>query len=197
LKSRSGFTLIEVLVSIVLTAVVSLLVYGAAQAARDTESRIGRERHGLESSLAMRMLLQSALADAQNLALDGVFLLVPSRTQGIPRDKLTFVTASDFPPLSGGADWIVTVEPSAAGLRLTGGPLGIRTPARVLATLPGITGLEIRVRHQQLAPEWTESWDSRWRLPQAVKLTYWTDAGPVGVPLVTALGAGSDLAAAH
>ena len=40
MNRRSGFTLIEVLVSIVLTAVVSLLVYGAAQAARVTQARL-------------------------------------------------------------------------------------------------------------------------------------------------------------
>ena len=191
---RSGFTLIEVIVSIVLTAVVSLLVYGAVQAAHDTQSRIDRERHGLQSSLAMRLLLESALAGAQNLdlATDSVFLLVPGRNaQGIPHDRLTFVTSADFPPLSPGADWIVTLVPSAAGLRLTGGPLGVRTPARVLATLPGITGLRVRARHRQLAPDWSESWVARGRLPQAVELTYWTDRGPVGVPVVAALPLGA------
>jgi prepilin-type N-terminal cleavage/methylation domain-containing protein len=193
-SQRSGFTLLEVLVSIVLTAVVSLLVYGAVQAAHDTENRIDRERHGLQSSLAMRLVLESALAGAQNydLAADSVFLLVPGTSaQGIPHDRLTFVTSADFPPLSPGADWIVTLAPSSSGLRLTGGPLGVRTPARVLATLPGITGLKIRARHQELAPEWSESWVARGRLPQAVELTYWTDRGPVGVPVIAALPLGA------
>lgn len=195
MSQRSGFTLIEVMVSIVLTAVVSLLVYGAVQAAHDTQSRIDRERHGLQSSLAMRLLLESALAGAQNLdlATDSVFLLVPSKSaQGIPHDRLTFVTSSDFPPLSPGADWIVTLASTAAGLRLTGGPLGVRTPARVLATLPGITGLRVRALHRQLTPGWVESWVARGRLPQAVELTYWTDRGPVGVPVVAALPLGTD-----
>jgi len=182
------------MISIVLTAVVSLLVYGAVEAAHDTQSRIDREHQGLQSSLAMRLLLESALAGVQNveLALDSVFVLTPGRTaRGVPGDKLTFVTSSDFPPLSPGADWIVTLQPSSLGLRLIGGPLGVRTPARVLATLPGITGLQIRVRHHQLAPRWSEEWTTRGKLPEAVELTYWTDAGPLGVPVVAALPSGA------
>jgi prepilin-type N-terminal cleavage/methylation domain-containing protein len=194
LKQRAGFTLIEVMISIVLTAVVSLLVYGAVEAAHDTKSRIDRERQGLQSSIAMRLLLESALAGVQNvdLATDSVFLLAPGRTsRGVPGDKLTFVTSSDVPPLSPGADWIVTLQASALGLQLVGGPLGVRTPARVLATLPGITGLKIRVRHHQLAPRWSEDWTARGKLPEAVELTYWTESGPVGVPVVTALPSGA------
>jgi hypothetical protein len=182
------------MVSIVLTAVVSLLVYGAVLAAHDSQGRIDRERQGLQSSLAMRLLLESALAGAQtyDLAADSVFLLEPGRSgQGMPHDRLTFVTSADFPPLSPGTDWIVTIAPTAAGLRLTGGPLGVRTPGRILATLPGITGLRIRVQHSQFTPDWSESWAARGRLPQAVELTYWTDRGPVGVPLVAAIPLGT------
>jgi prepilin-type N-terminal cleavage/methylation domain-containing protein len=193
MSRRSGFTLIEVIVSIVLTAVVSVLVYGVVQAARDTQSRIVSDQRSVQTSLAMRLLLEAALAGAQTsfLAADTMFLL-DNRTssRGVPADRLTFVASGDFPPLSPGADWVVTLEPTRQGLRLAGGPIGIRTPSRLLALLPGVTGLNVRVRHRDLGPNWSEEWASHAILPEGVELTYWTDSGRVGVPLTVQLALG-------
>ncbi len=193
MNRRLGFTLIEVLVSIVLTAVVSLLVYGAAQAARDTQARIADERHTLQKALAMRLLLEGALAGAQTalMAPDTMFLLEKRvSTRGIPQDRLTFVTSGDLSPLHHGADWIVTLEPTLDGLRLTGGAMGIRTPSRRLALLPGVTGLAVRVRDPGEGSDWLEEWNFLAVLPAAVELTYWTDSGSVGFPLTVALPLG-------
>ncbi len=181
-----GFTLIEVLVSIVLTAVVSLLVYGAVQAARDTQERIADERHSLLSALAMRLLLESALRGAQTalLAPDTIFVLENRTTgRGVPRDRLTFVAPGDIPPLSPGADWSLTLEPTPQGLRLMGSPRGVRSGNRLIALLPGVTGLAVRVRHPDIAKGWSQEWSQPSTLPEAVELTYWTDSGQVGIPL--------------
>jgi prepilin-type N-terminal cleavage/methylation domain-containing protein len=183
---RSGFTLIEVLVSIILTAVVSLLVYGAVQAARNTQARIADERKSLQSALAMRLLLETALAGAQTtfFAADTMFVVEDRASpRGVPQDRLTFVASGDFPPLSPGADWIVTLEPAPQGLGLEGRPIGIRTPTRLLALLPGITGLGVKLRHPDVGPNWTDEWSFPAVLPEAVELTYWTDSGRVGMPL--------------
>ncbi|HEY0351417.1 MAG TPA: hypothetical protein VGC48_04800, partial [Gemmatimonadales bacterium] len=67
---------------------------------------------------------------------------------------------------------------------------GVRTPSRVLALLPGVTGLAVRVQHRDLAPGWAETWESHAVLPEAVELTYWTDWGSVGTPLTVALAMG-------
>ncbi len=193
MNRRLGFTLIEVLVTLVLTAVVSLLVYGAAQAARETQARIAAERESLQKALAMRLLLEGSLAGAQTalLAPDTMFVLESRvNARGIPQDHLTFVASGDLPPLSPGADWIVTVGPSREGLRLTGGPMGIRAPSRLLALLPGVTGLAVRVRDPGGEPDWVEEWNFLAVLPAAVELTYWTDAGPVGLPLTVSLPLG-------
>jgi prepilin-type N-terminal cleavage/methylation domain-containing protein len=190
---RSGFTLIEILVSIVLTAVVSLLVYGAVQAARDTEARAREEHHSLQSAFAMRLLLEGALAGAQTnfLARDTIFALDKRISpKGLPHDRLTFVTSGDIPPLSPGADWIVRLEATGQGLGLSGAPIGIRTPSRLLAFLPGVAGLRVRVRHPSLGPGWSDDWLPRAVLPEAVELTYWTDSGPIGVPLRVSLAMG-------
>ncbi|MEO6055409.1 MAG: type II secretion system protein [Gemmatimonadales bacterium] len=193
MSRRSGFTLIEVVVSIVLTAVVALLVYGTVQAARDTQARLGDERRSLQSALAMRLVLENALANAQTafLAADTMFVLDSRRdARGIPRDRLTFVAAGGLPPLSPGADWVVTLAPSSKGLSLVGGPIGVRTPHRLLATLPGVTGLAIRVRGRGGPSGWSPRWEFQGMLPSAVEVTYWSDAGPIGLPLTVSLALG-------
>jgi len=193
MRRRAGFTLIEVLVSLVLMAVVSLLVYGAAHAARETQARILDERRSLQSALAMRLLLEGALAGAQtvHLAPDTIFLLENRVSgRGIPQDRLTFVASGNLPPLSPGADWTVTLESTADGLRLMGGPMGVRMPSRRLALLPGITGLGIRVRDPGGGLGWIPDWNFPELLPEAIELTYWTDSGPVGVPLTVSIALG-------
>lgn len=195
MNRRTGFTLIEVLVSIVLTAVVSLLVYGAAQTARDIQERIALERHTLQTAFAMRLLLEGALAGAQTtfLAPDTVFVLESRVTgRGIPHDRLTFVTSGDLPPLSPGADWVVTLEPTHEGLRLTGAPMGVRVPSRLLALLPGVTGLAVRARDPGGEADWLPEWSFVAVLPEAVELTYWTDSGTVGLPLTVSLALGKE-----
>lgn len=186
MSRRSGFTLIELLISIVLTAVVSLLVYGAAQVGRDTQERIADERHSLLSALAMRILIESALRAAQAtfLAPDTMFVL-ENRTigRGVPGDRLTFVAPGDIPPLSPGADWTLTLHPTPQGLRLMGSPRGVRIGNRLIALLPGVTGLAVRVMHPDIAGGWSQEWSLPSTLPEAVELTYWSDSGPVGVPL--------------
>jgi len=196
MRRTSGFTLIEVMVTIALTSVVALLVYGVAEAARDTQARIADERQALQKAVAMRLLLEGALAGTQTaiFAPDTTFVL-ESRVsaRGIPQDRLTFMASGHLPPLSPGADWVLILEPTREGLRLMGGPLGIRTPSRLLALLPGVTGLAVRVRDVRdpaSGPSWLQEWNFPAVLPQAVELTYWTDSGPVGLPLTVSLALG-------
>lgn len=193
MSRRSGFTLIEVLVAIVLTSVVSLLVYGAAQAARDTQVRVAAERSSLQRAMAMRLLLADALAGAQTTfrSLDTV-LVLENRVngRGIPQDRLTWVSSGDFPPLSPGVDWTVTLEATSAGLLLSGRPRGVRAGARRLALLPGISGLEIRVKQTGKDPNWSAEWKFPTALPKAAQLTYWAESGPAGVPLTVRLAMG-------
>jgi prepilin-type N-terminal cleavage/methylation domain-containing protein len=196
LSHRAGFTLLEMLVSIVLASVVALLVYGVAQAARDTQARVTRESEAWERALAMRLLLGAALAGAEPATQPGeaVFQLESRRDEGgVPRDRLTFVAQGSLPPLSPGADWVVTLEPTPSGLRLAGRPVGVRVPARLLGLLPGVTGLAVRVRDPDGRIGWSAQWERPALLPSAVELTYWSETGRVGRPLVVSLPLGKGL----
>ena len=178
--TRRGFTLLELLVAIVLTGVVALLVYGAVRAASDTEARLVTSRRHWQSQRGMRALLEDAVRNARPPTRAGgaaFSLEVATSSAGVPQDRLTFVTRGGFPPLTADADWRVTIEATPAGLTASAIPLGVRTPERLAALLPGVSGLEVRV----LAPgatEWNRQWAFPGTFPRAVALTFWTDSGP-------------------
>ena len=190
--TRRGFTLLELLVVIVLVGVIALLVYGTAQVGVDTEARLVASRHRWQSQHAMRTLIEDALRNARPAlrAGDPAFVLqTHTSSAGIPQDQLTFVTRGGFPPLTGDADWSVTIEPTPAGLAAVAVPLGVRAPARVAGSLAGITGVEIRVQAPSGGP-WLRQWAMPTACPRAVTLTFWSDSGPSKAPLRIALPLG-------
>ncbi len=189
--TRRGFTLLELMVAIVLATVVALLVYGTARAAFDTEARLAASRRDWQAQRAMRTLLEDALRNARPALRPGdpAFQLQALGSGGVPRDRLTFVTRGGFPPLTGDADWQVTVEATPAGLSVIAVPLGVRAPARVAGVLPGVTGVEIRVQSPGGGP-WNRQWGLPAAFPRAVLLTFWSDSAAVGAPLRVALPLG-------
>src|SRR5204863_332022 len=121
----SGFTLLEVMVAIVLTGLVVLLAYGAAQVSYDAHARLRADVDALQEAQALRELLQDALRSAR----------APQRP-GDPRftlhaGRLSFVTAGGGPPLDPDYDWLLTIEPSARNLvsRASSGCRPNRCPA--------------------------------------------------------------------
>jgi prepilin-type N-terminal cleavage/methylation domain-containing protein len=193
--TRRGFTLLELLIALVLAGVVALLVYGAVHAGADTEARIAAARRRWQSQQAMRTLIEDALRNARPAlrAGDAAFALqTRTAADGVPQDRLTFVTRGGFPPLTGDADWRVTIEATPAGVSAVAIPLGTRAPARVAGTLAGMTGIEIRVQPPGGGP-WSRQWTLPAAFPRAVALTFWSDSGPSGAPLRVTLPLGGGL----
>jgi len=190
--TRRGFTLLDLLVAIVLTGVVALLVYGTSRAAFDTETRLAASRRAWQSRRAMRTLLEDALRNARSPLRPGdpaFQLQAQTSGQGVPGDRLTFVTRGGFPPLTGDTDWRITVAATPAGLSVIAVPLGVRAPARVAGLLRGVTGVEIRVQPPG-GGAWTRQWAFPAAFPRAVALTFWNDSAAIDAPLCVALPMG-------
>lgn len=188
-----GFTLLEVLLAIVLLGIVSLLVYGAASVSLDTERRLAERRRGFQASRAWRATIEDALRNAYPAPVRGdtAFLLESDYAAGgRPMDRLRFVTAGAFPPLTPDADWEVTLEPTASGLSLIATPLGIAAPPRRILGRPEVRGLDVRVLTWGREREWTERWRFPSLIPVAVELTYWGEDGPLGLPVRLAMPLG-------
>jgi prepilin-type N-terminal cleavage/methylation domain-containing protein len=184
---RGGFTLVELVVALVLAGVVALLVYGVAAAGADTQQRLRQRGLAVQQARAFRATLADALRNARPTLIRGdtAFNLEVRRDgAGRPRDRIAFVTAGAFPPLTADADWAVTVEPSPQGVLLEAVPLGVAAPAPVLLRLPGVTGLDVRVLGASRPREWTKRWAFPSLVPPGVELTFWTDSGPGADPPV-------------
>lgn len=188
-QARSGFTLIELLLALVLTAVVALLVYGTVQAGIDTRLRLESTLRERQTARAVRAILEDALRNirAPASSVDSVFMLLQSEgSGGRLADQLRFVSGGGLPPLSTEADWIVMVESAPSGLRLSAAAIGVQAPPRLLALLPSVTGLEIRVRAAG-AGEWSRGWADPALLPRGVSITFWADSGALADPVEVAL----------
>lgn len=191
--TRPAFTLVELLVSIVVTSVVALLVYGAAESGFSTRARLEREHRALQGSRATRLVLQEALRNAHPAARPGApaFVVEDRRdARGRPADRLRFVAGGGFPPLTEDAEWLVQLAPDTAGVVLSALPLGVRgAPVRTLGRFPGATGVDVRVRALS-SDEWTDRWAYVSVVPAGVEVTFTSDSGLAGLPIHVALPLG-------
>ena len=193
MKRRSGFTLLEVLLAIVITSTVALLVYGTVQIGLDVRERLAERLDEDRSRRAVRVILADALRNIRPPAGsdDSVFVLRRGvNAAGQPADTLSFLTGGSIPPLTSDADWFLSLVAGDSGVTMWAQPIGVRLPARFVARLAGVPGLEVRVR-RAADSSWIANWPTQGMLPNAVAVTFWSDSGPLAPSLRTALPAGA------
>ena len=142
MNSRAGgFTLIEVIVAIVLTGIVTLLAYGSVQAGLDSANRIEAYRRTTESEALVRSLVSDALRHPAD-APDGTsFEIAQTAESG---DVLRFVSRGVSGPLGAGELWRVEIAPSAKGLEFSALPLeGDISPIR--GKVPSLGSIDVHV----------------------------------------------------
>jgi len=190
-RARRGFTLLELIVSIAVSGIIALLVYGSASAGFDTRDALARYRATNEAELRVRTMLADALrhasdeADAGTLPFDLVDATDP---RGLPLDQLTFLTRGVLPPLGGSARWSMTLTPTARGLLVRAAPVEPAGAGSISAVLEQIRGLDVQVASLADA-SWSAAWPSSGQLPAAAQLTFYDVAGaPVGAPMVVRIG---------
>lgn len=182
--TRSGFTLVEVMVALLIASLLGLAVAGTVTAAIDTRERIESRRLEVRSGLAWRAVVTEALRNTRPPAAPGdTALLVMDGTgpDGAPADRMVFLTEGVLPPLTEGVDWVVSLEPAEDGVRLMAAPVGVRArPVRIPAPAH-ITGLEVEVLDP--SGRWLAAWD-RYFPPRAVRITFWSGMVPGASVLV-------------
>jgi prepilin-type N-terminal cleavage/methylation domain-containing protein len=176
-QGESGFTLVELLVSITLFALLSVLLAGAlrtgSRAAASGEERIDRTTEIAVAETAIRGQLAGALPVA---GASSAVLLFDGRSDGVD-----FV---GFPPayLAPGGFHRLSLEivPSASGqqLVLRWHPLaevpdegGLR-PAILLDHLEHVAFAYYGARDYAEAPQWREEWQGAIRLPSLIRLHF-------------------------
>ena len=184
---RSGFTLLEVLVAIVLTSVVALLAYGTARTGIDTGERLARYRGEVETQAIVRALLVDALRHPPEQGggfMNDVLFGLDDRMsrEGLPLDGLQFFTRGALPPLGATDTWFVSLEPSEAGLRVRALPADTASAAPIELLWSGVHGLNVRVLGRTADSVWIEQWDLTGRVPAAVALEFLDEQGRYHAP---------------
>ncbi len=167
------------MVAIVLTSIVAIAAYAAAQVSVEGQTRLQGALRGVQGDRVVRQTLLDLLHNARTPRQSGdpAFLL-----QG---DTLSFVAAG-VAPLDPEFDWLITLRSSTAGMELTAAPMGRVPPREVGFRLPSVTRYEVQV----LAPgssEWQREWAQVTVLPQAVAIAFWRDSEPLSPQFRVAL----------
>jgi prepilin-type N-terminal cleavage/methylation domain-containing protein len=174
-----GFTLLEVMVAVVLTSVVALVAFAAAQVSVETRARLEGDLRAVRSERGARQSLMDLLHNVRLPRRSGDTAFV------LRGDTLSFIAAGAA-PFDDDYDWRITLRPGAAGVEIAASPLGW-TPSRGVAfRMANVTRTEVRA----LAPggsEWMREWALGRVVPRAVAITFWRDSAPMGPTLYVAL----------
>lgn len=181
---RRAFTLIEIMVSLVITSLVALLAYGVAQVGYDARARVVGHLRDVQSARAIRTLLGDALRNVRT----------PDRPTDpgftLQNGSLSFVAAGGAPPLDPDYDWLIHIAPGAHGLELTATPLGRATAVGVTFRSGDVTSWDVRVLDPTSA-RWVQGWSMPRVTPRAISITLWHNSVTTGLPLEVVLWPGT------
>lgn len=193
-RARGGFTLLEVMVALTLTALAAGIAGSALSAAHSTSAAVARHRDGAEAELQLRTLVSDLLRHAPPVGAPGDVRdearLAITSDGGVP--TLRFLSRGLGTSLGTGATWRVTVSTVGDTLVVLATPIareGARGAAPVVARIAPARHLRIDVLEPARIGDvarWRADWPLRQARPRAVRLAWANDAGVV-TPLVVAL----------
>jgi hypothetical protein len=172
------------MLAIVLTGLVVMVAYAAAQVAFDARARLAASLDRVEGSNAVRALLRDALRNARAAERSG------DPGFALAHDTLSFVAGGGAGPLDPDYDWWITVAPDARGLAFAAVPLGHARAARIAFRWPDVTRWQVRALGVGES-QWRADWGTPTITPQAVSIAFASDSGPSGPPLRVVLWAGT------
>ena len=190
MKRKRGFTLIELMVALVLTGIVSLIAYGSVQAAIDSAERLTRQRETVESEAMVRTLLSDALRHPADSP-DGKPAFAMLTTAGNRGSEIQFVSRGVGGSLGVGPLWRVAVRSTTGGLELDAISLE-RSPASIRGRIPNVASIIVRVLRSVDDRAWQDHWESPQQFPSAVEISFRDSFGRTGAPLIVQTGFGAN-----
>lgn len=184
---RVGFTLIELVIALTLTAMAATIAGAAVGAARRTAQVVQTHRSGDEADLRVRALLQDMLRHAPPASMaDGPLLALHGAGDAT---ALVFLSRGVRAPFGTGPIWQVTVRRDADSLRVDAVSLRITGDEPLRMAVGGITAFDVRALEPATATDaarWRADWPLATARPAAVALT-WARAGASPIPLIVSL----------
>ncbi|MGQ0766873.1 MAG: prepilin-type N-terminal cleavage/methylation domain-containing protein [Gemmatimonadota bacterium] len=190
MKTRPGFTLVEVMVALVVTGVVVVLSNAALQAGLDTSERIDDHRRGEDASVVFRALVTDALRHAQPGVFGGDAVFVHADRvdhEGGAADSVFFLTRGIEEPAGASGVWQARIWREGDRLRFIAAR---HDRVAVSATLSRITSFDVQTLGRGPGAAWMRQWPEPSTAPQAVRLQLQgpPSSAPVGgvadVPIV-------------
>lgn len=176
--ARAGFTIVELIVALVVTAMVLATAYGSLQVATDATARLRAERRSALAAPAARMALDGWLRGATLAGNLAPFVGVHrARADAPPADEVRFAVL-DAGALHPGPHLVRLflaqgTDPLRRGLlaELTPTRRGFATAPETLQVSAGATGLAVRYLAQGgTRREWVGEWLSDRELPAEIEL---------------------------
>lgn len=187
-RLRRGFTLLELMLALTLTAIAAGVAGASIVAARRTGERVDAHKADGEAEARLRAVLTDMLRHAP--AADRTSEPLLQLQRGETGTVLTFLTTGVQLPLGTGPVWRATLMVDNSGLRLDAAPVrGGVGGVPITMQLPGIHTLEVDVLEAARAGElaqWRSDWPLAQTRPTAIAVR-WQRSAETATPLVTAL----------
>jgi prepilin-type N-terminal cleavage/methylation domain-containing protein len=169
---RRGFTLVEVVTALTLTAIVIAIAASALASASDAREVIERHQQTLEAESRWRSTVTDMLRHAPPAdAVDEPLLRVSRSARSV---RLTFLSVGVVQPFGTGRIWRVTIGTDSDGLQLDAEPIGTGQPAaRLHTTLTHLHGFDVAVLESATGPAlWRGDWPVERSRPALVRLSF-------------------------
>ncbi len=185
---RSGFTLLEVLLAIMLTAVAVAIAGSALRTATVARERIAYHRDTLEREARLRAMLTDMLRHTPSAeSVEEPLLRVLRTARNEP--QLVFLSQGVRAPYGTGPAWRVTLHVTDSGLVLDARPIGATHETRVLHTVVStVRTLSVQLLERGgglTRPQWRSDWPLVQSRPAMIALGFGDAA--THPPLVVAL----------
>ncbi len=184
---QRGFTLMEVMTAITVTALVATVAAAALRAGLDVRERVGRHRVTVDAEArAIEWIATMLRHPPMPSAVNEPLLQISQQADG--SDRLTFLSRGVEIPAGTGRIWRVTLHSMDDGVHLHAVSLrdSLRTAA-LESVLPHLNKLRAEVL-STASPggEWQRTWPVLRGVPAAVRLTFSLGDGTTRTPIVFA-----------
>ncbi|MDQ6612200.1 MAG: prepilin-type N-terminal cleavage/methylation domain-containing protein [Gemmatimonadota bacterium] len=193
MRTRHGFTLMEVITALMITALVATLAASALRAAVDVRERVQTHRVTTEAEARVTAWLGTMLRHAPApSAVDEPLLHIErnaASANGGGSDVLTFLSQGVEAPLGTGQIWRVSLSVLPDGLHVQAVPVNAGSNRIPLETvLPQIAALTVEALDVHggagNSAVWRHDWPLLRTMPSALRVTLQTRTGARQEPLV-------------